>query len=88
LNGSYPQYRLSAYIVPGRNIGMDPNWEERLRNLLDAAVMQFGPRCLWNIRPEPTPASLRVVARQLKTYGNLAAWRLGAEIEAELARAS
>jgi hypothetical protein len=31
---------------------------------------------------------MRVVVRQLKTYGNLAAWRLGAEIEAELARAA
>jgi hypothetical protein len=67
---------------------MDRNSEEHLRNLLETAVTQFGPRCLWNIRPEPTPASMRVVARQLKTYGNLAAWRLGAEIEAELARAA
>ena len=67
---------------------MDRNSDERLRNLLDAAVKRFGPRCLWNIRPEPTPASMRVVVRQLKTYGNLAAWRLGAEIEAELARAA
>jgi hypothetical protein len=67
---------------------MDRNSEERLKTLLDAAVTQFGPRCLWNVRPEPTPASMRVVARQLKTYGNLAAWRLGAEIEAELARAA
>jgi hypothetical protein len=56
--------------------------------LLEAAVTQFGPRCLWNIRPKPTPESMRIVARQLKTYGNLAAWRLGAEIEAELARAA
>jgi hypothetical protein len=61
---------------------------KRLRQLLDAAVTGFGPRCLWNIRPQPTPASMRVVARQLKTYGNLEAWRLGAEIEAELARAA
>jgi hypothetical protein len=67
---------------------MDQNSEERLRNLLEAAVTQFGPRCLWNIRPEPTPASTRVVARQLKTYGNMAAWRLSAEIEVELARAA
>ena len=67
---------------------MDRNSEERLKILLEAAVTQFGPRCLWNIRPEPTPASMRVVARQLKTYGNMAAWRLGAEIEVELARAA
>jgi hypothetical protein len=65
---------------------MAPNSEEHLKELLQAAVTQFGLRCLWNIRPEPTPASMWVVARQLKTYGNLAAWRLGAEIEAELAR--
>jgi hypothetical protein len=66
-------------------IVMDRNSEKHLRELLDAAVTQFGPRCLWNIRPELTPASMRVVVRQLKTYGNLAAWRVGAEIEAELA---
>ena len=62
--------------------------EQRLQALLETAVAQFGPRCLWNIRPEPTPESMRVVARQLKTYGNMAAWRLGAEIEAELDRAA
>jgi hypothetical protein len=67
---------------------MDRISEERLHDLLDAAVTQFGSRCLWNIRPEPTPASMRVVARQLKTYGNMVAWRLGAEIEAELAHAA
>jgi hypothetical protein len=66
----------------------DRNVQRRLRTLLDAAETQFGARCLRNIRPQPTPASMRVVARQLKTYGNLAAWRLGAEIEAELARAA
>ena len=60
----------------------------RLQDLLDEAVERFGARCLWNIRPTPTPESMRVVARQLKTYGNLAAWRLGAEIEAELVRAA
>jgi hypothetical protein len=67
---------------------MARNSHKRLCKLLDAAVTEFGPRCLWNLRPQPTPASMRVVARQLKTYGNLAAWRLGAEIEAELARAA
>jgi len=67
---------------------MEQRPEHRLREMLDAAVEQFGPRCLWNIHPAPTPSSMRVVARQLKTYGNLAAWRLGAEIEAELDRAA
>jgi hypothetical protein len=62
--------------------------DQRLQHLCEAAVTRFGPRCLWNIRPAATPASMRVVARQLKTYGNLDAWRLGAEIEAELARAA
>jgi hypothetical protein len=62
--------------------------EAKLQELLATAVERFGARCLWNIRPEATPASLRVVARQLKTYGNLVAWRLGAEIEAELDRAA
>ena len=80
--------RLQVYIFYLRNLGMDRNSEARLQNLLDAAVERFGPRCLWNIRPDSTPASMRVVARQLKTYGNLAAWRLGAEIEAELVRAA
>jgi hypothetical protein len=67
---------------------MDRNSEKRLHDLLEAAIAQFGPRCLWNVRPDATPESMRVVARQLKTYGNLAAWRLGAEIEAELSRAA
>jgi len=67
---------------------MDRISEKRLQDLLEVAIAQFGPRCLWNIRPDSTPASMRVVARQLKTYGNLAAWRLAAEIEAELARAA
>ena len=64
------------------------NSQERLQQLLVTAIERFGPRCLWSIRPDSTPASMRVVARQLKTYGNLAAWRLGAEIEAELVRAA
>jgi len=63
-------------------------WTVHLQNLLDAAVGRFGARCLWNIRPRPTRSSMRVVARQLKTYGNLDAWRLAAEIEAELDRAT
>jgi len=67
---------------------MDRTSEERLQDLLKTAIQRFGPRCLWNISPDATPSSMRVVARQLKTYGNLAAWRLGAEIEAELARAA
>jgi hypothetical protein len=67
---------------------MDKISQQRLQALLETAVELFGPRCLWNIRPDATPSSMRVVARQLKTYGNLAAWRLGAEIEAELARAA
>jgi hypothetical protein len=69
-------------------LGMNRNSEKRLQDLLETAVMQFGPRCLWNIRPDSTPESMHIVARQLKTYGNLAAWRLGVEIEAELARAA
>jgi hypothetical protein len=67
---------------------MDGTSEKRLQDLFDAAVEQFGPRCLRNIRPTPTPSSMRIVARQLKTYGNFAAWRLGAKIEAELVRAA
>ena len=62
--------------------------ESRLQELLAKAIKQYGPMCFWNIRPDSSPDSMRVVARQLKTYGNLAAWRLGAEIEAELSRAS
>ena len=67
---------------------MDRTSEQRLQQLLATAIERFGPRCLWNIHPDSTPASMRVVARQLKTYGNLAAWRLGAEIESELVRAA
>ena len=67
---------------------MDDTSTKRFQELLDIAVERFGARCLWNIRPAPTPSSMRVVARQMKTYGNLAAWRLGAEIEAELIRAA
>jgi hypothetical protein len=67
---------------------MDKISEQHLKVLLGIAIERFGPRCLWNIRPDSTPSSMQVVARQLKTYGNLAAWRLGAEIEAELARAA
>ena len=70
------------------DFAMDRISEKRLQDLMEAAVQRFGARCLWNIRPEPTIASMRVVAHQLKTYGNLAAWRLGAEIEAELACAA
>ena len=67
---------------------MDRISEERLRELLETAVQQFGAQCLWNIQPDLTPASMRVMARQLKTYGNMTAWRLGTEIEAELDRAA
>jgi hypothetical protein len=67
---------------------MDRNSQKRLRNLFEAAVTRFGPHCLRNIRPRPMCASMRIVARQLKTHSNLAAWRLGAEIKAELARAA
>jgi hypothetical protein len=51
-------------------------------------VEKFGSRCLWNIRPSATPQSMAVVARQLKTHGNLEGWRLGVEIEREINHAS
>lgn len=78
-----------TYIYPAiRNLGVMGHPKAHLQDLLDAAVKQYGPRCLWNIRPTPTPQSMHIVARQLKTYGNLAAWRLGTEIEAELDNAA
>jgi hypothetical protein len=59
-----------------------------LEKLLQTAVQKFGPRCLWNIRPLATPQSMAVVARQLKTHGDLEAWRLGVEIEREISHAT
>jgi hypothetical protein len=67
---------------------MSTNSVSNLEKLLQAAVEKFGSRCLWNIRPLATPQSMAVVARQLKTHGDLEAWRLGVEIEREIDHAS
>lgn len=79
----FPNCRSNSYIAP-----MSTNSVPNLEKLLEAAVEKFGSRCLWNIRPLATPQSMAVVARQLKTHGNLEAWRLGVEIEREINRAS
>ena len=79
----FPNCRSSSYI-PTMSTNSVPN----LERLLQAAVEKFGSRCLWNIRPSATPQSMAVVARQLKTHGNLEAWRLGVEIEREINHAS
>jgi hypothetical protein len=80
--------KQKTYISGMRNLAVTEPSKTDLQDMLDAAVKQYGPRCLWNIRPTPAPQSMRIVARQLKTYGNLAAWRLGAKIEAELDNAA
>jgi hypothetical protein len=78
----FPNCRPNSYIAT-----MSTNSVPNLEELLEAAVEKFGSRCLWNIRPLATPQSMAVVARQLKTHGNLEAWRLGVEIEREISRA-
>jgi len=72
----FPNCRSNSYI-PTMSTNSVPN----LERLLQAPSKKFGSRCLWNIRPSATPQSMAVVARQLKTHGNLEAWRLGVEID-------
>ena len=66
----------------------DDGWNARLDELYDAAIGRFGATCLWNARPSRTKQGMRVVAERLRLYGNMAAWRLAAEIGDELGRAS
>lgn len=64
----------------------------RLNAELDAlyqeAVKQFGTGCLWNVRPSATPRGMKVIATQLRKYGNMDAWRLAGKITKELQHAA
>jgi hypothetical protein len=48
------------------------------------AVDRYGTMCFWHLRPRRTESSLRVLVDRLRTYGDMAAWRLAVNIEAFL----
>ena len=66
----------------------DPEPSEDLLTLYRRAFVEFGTRCLWNVRQfdEPTPSDILSIARPLRIEGNMAARRLAERIE-RLARA-
>ena len=58
----------------------------RLRDLLDRAVEDFGPRCLWNVPAElPLRARAKIVYDQISKYGGVEGMRRAVEIRDQLA---
>jgi hypothetical protein len=61
----------------------------KLDALLDRAVRQFGPRCLWNVdlarRDEPMRA---IIVARLRKHGGHDGWRLAMEIEESARKAA
>jgi hypothetical protein len=54
---------------------------DMLMPLFEEAVDLFGARCLWNLKPEPTPTGMRVIAERLRKHGDMDAWRLASRIQ-------
>lgn len=56
----------------------------RLAALFDEAVTRYGTRCLWNVKPQPTPGGMLVIADKLRKHGDMEAWKLAARIREAL----
>ncbi len=51
------------------------------------ALARFKARCFWNSNPPRTRDGLEAVCQQLRTYGDMNAWRLAAKIRGVLSNA-
>ena len=49
--------------------------------LHDEALARFKTRCFWNCNPPKTRDGAETVCRQLRTYGDMSAWRLATRIQ-------
>lgn len=56
-------------------------WTPEHERWFREAVDRYGTMCFWHLRPKRTESSLRVLVDRLKTYGDMAAWRLAMSIE-------
>jgi hypothetical protein len=55
----------------------------KLDRLLQRAVAEFGPLCLWNLDLSRRDDAMReVIVMRLRKYGGHGGWRLAGEIEA------
>lgn len=61
---------------------------DTLESLFDEAITRYGPRCLWNVKPQKTPSGLRVIADKLRKHGDMEAWKIAARIREELDHAA
>jgi hypothetical protein len=55
--------------------------------LHDEALVRFKTQCFWNSNPSKTRDGLEAVCQQLRTYGDMSAWRLAAKIRGVLSNA-
>ena len=62
--------------------------QSNLAALHQQAMQNFSASCLWNMKPSPTPAGMRLLADQLRKYGGMDAWRLASQIRKVLASAA
>ena len=56
-------------------------WNADCDLLFDEAIQRFRVACLWNMRPTRCEEGLRAIARHLKSYGGMSAWRHANRIE-------
>ena len=56
--------------------------------LHDEALVRFKTQCFWNSNPSKTRDGLEAVCQQLRTYGDMSAWRLAAKIRGVLSNAN
>ena len=55
--------------------------------LHEEALARFKTRCFWNSNPPKTRDGLEAVCQQLRTYGDMNAWRLATKIRGVLSNA-
>lgn len=71
---------VEATFVPDmaqRSLG---NITTELKTLYQEALSRFGSECFWNMHPAQTPGGMKVIASQLRKYGDMEAWRLATKI--------
>jgi hypothetical protein len=59
-----------------------------LTELFAEAVARYRTQCLWNMDPQASPEGLHFIAKRLRKYGGMDAWRLAGRIERSLADAA
>lgn len=77
----------SDLTTPGTSAPGTP-WSDRLEALHALASARFGARCLWSAAPSKTLDGMRTMAALLRAHGDMAAWKVAAEIRREIGRAA